>query len=642
MEWTAGFPKASESQWRAAVDRVLKGADFDKVLVGRTADGIAIPPLAQHRADAGAVSGARGAGRWDIVARIDDPDFHRANLQAHDDLLGGANSLTITFAGAFAARGFGLRDHAPAAFDQALEKIHPDLIRIRLETAPFGGRAVAEGFAAFAKRNRLPGATLKVDFGLSPLADLAVTGHMPLPFATAMNNVVEIVRHLQADGFAGPFLRCDGRPFHEAGASEAQELAGVIAQGAAYLRALAARGVALDEAAGWLSFTLTADDDQFLSIAKLRALRLLWARIEEAAGLPPRAIPVHAETAWRMLSRHDAYVNLLRNTIAAFAAGVGGADSIEVLPFTAALGLADGAARRLSRNTSLILIEESNLYRMVDPAAGAGSIEALTGSLCEKAWSLFRLIEGQRVDEDTGLAAALVNGYVAEMLRDTRDGRLKDIATRKLPLTGVSEFPDIGEAPAHVLAPAVVAKRGEGALPSTRLAEPYEALRDRADAIAAKSGVRPKVFLANLGRVADFTARATFAKNAFEAGGIAAVTNDGFAEEAFSSEVAAGSREENATGEKTTGTDLVAMTDAFKVSGARLACIASSDALYAAEATDAAMALIASGASAVYLAGKPGENADNFAAAGVSGYVFARCDMLKFLDGALRLFEGEK
>lgn len=622
MEWTTDFPRANESQWRAAVDRVLKGADFEKVLVGRTADGIAIAPLAPHRAETGTVAGARGAGRWDIVARIDDPDFQRANLQAHDDLLGGANSLTIAFAGSFAARGFGLRDHAPATFDHALEKIHPDLIRIRLEPAPFGGRAVAEGFAAFAKRHRLPGATLKVDFGLAPLADIAVTGHSPLPFPALMGNAVEIVHHLQRDGFAGPFLRCDGRPFHEAGASEAQELACIIAQGAACLRGLAARGVALEEAADWLSFTLTADDDQFLTIAKFRALRLLWARIEQAIGLPGRAIPVHAETAWRMLSRHDAYVNLLRNTIATFAAGIGGADSIEVLPFTAALGLADGAARRLSRNTSLILLEESNLYRMVDPAAGAGSIEALTDALCEKAWGLFRLIEGQKAGEDIGLSAALSNGFVAEMIRDTRDGRLRDIATRKLPLTGVSEFPDINEAPATVLAPAVAIRRGENALPSKRLAEPYESLRDRADAIAAKSGSRPTVFLANLGRVADFTARATFAKNAFEAGGLAAITNDGFAE-----------------GE---GTDLVAMTGAFKASGATMACIASSDALYAAEAADAAMALVASGAVAVYLAGKPGENAGALAAAGVSGYVFARCDMLTFLDGALRHFEGGK
>lgn len=622
MEWTADFPRATESQWRAAVDRVLKGVDFEKVLVGRTADGIAIAPLTPRDASANAVAGGRGAARWGILARVDDPDLHRANTQAHEDLLGGADSLNLVFAGALGARGFGLRDHAPASFDAALKGVHADLIRIRLEAAPFTGRAVAEGFAAYAKRHRLPGATLKVDFGLSPLADLAVAGEAPLPFAAMMTNARDIIAHLQAEGFSGPFLRCDGRAFHEAGASEAQELASVIAQGAAYLRALTERGVALDDARGMLSFTLTADDDQFLTIAKLRALRLLWARIEEACGLAPKPITLHVETAWRMLTRHDAYTNLLRNTIAAFAAGVGGADSIEVLPFTGALGLAEGAARRLSRNTSLILLEESNLYRTIDPAAGAGGIEQLTEALCEKAWALFQLIETQRAGAESGLAAALANGFMAEMIRDTRDGRRKDIATRKLPLTGVSEFPDVKEKPAEVLAPAVAVPRAEGALPSLRLAEPYEALRDRASAITAKMGTAPSVFMANLGRVADFTARTTFAKNAFEAGGIVALMNDGFAE-----------------GE---GTNLVALTDAFKASGAEIACIASSDALYAEEAGDAATALVASGAEAVYLAGKPGDTADALASAGVSGYVFARCDMLTFLDGALRHFEGGK
>jgi methylmalonyl-CoA mutase len=619
MEWTADFPKATEAQWRAAVDRALKGADFERTLVGRTADGIAIMPLAGHRADARTIAGARGAARWGIVARLDDPDTTRGNAQIHEDLLGGADSVVLAFAGAPGARGFGLRDHSPSTFEHALAGIHCDLIHLRLETPPFGGRAVAEGFAAYARRQRLPGTTLNVDFGLQPLADFIASGRMPLPLATVMGNLHDVIGLLQDDGFAGPFIRCDGRALHEAGASEAQELAGVIAQGASYLRGLAERGVPLAEAAAHLSFTLAADDDQLLTIAKFRALRLLWGRIEEVCGIAPRAIPVHAETAWRMLSRRDPYVNLLRATIATFAAGVGGADSIDVLPFTAAFGLPDGAARRLARNTSLILTEESNLHRVVDPAAGAGGIEALTEALCEKAWGLFQFIEQQRHDQEAGLMAALSNGFLAEMIRDTRDGRFKEIATRKHPLTGVSEFPNINEAPVEILAPSVSASI-EVPFPSIRLSEPFEILRDRADALRAR-GRRPRVFLANLGRVADFTARTTFAKNAFEAGGIEAIANDGFAEG--------------------TGTDLVAMTDAFKASGAMLACIASSDALYEAEAADAALALVASGAKAVYLAGKPGANETALRAAGVSGFIFARCDMLAFLDDALRHEEGE-
>lgn len=614
MDFAASFPTATESDWRAAVDRVLKGADFERTLVGYTSDGIAIMPLHERRVDGTSIAGTRGANRWRIVARLEDPDPERGNALVHDDLLGGVDSLAIAFSGAPSARGFGLRDASPGVMGAALANVHCDLIAIRLEAAPFGGRAVAEAFAAHATRLRLPGETLDVDFGLQPLADFASTGRMPLAFTTAMYNVRDIISNLQGQGFRGSFLRCDGRPFHDAGASEAQELAVVIAQGAAYLRTLAAQGIAPDVASTMLSFTLSADDDQFITIAKFRALRLLWAQIEQACGITPKPVRLHAETAWRMLTRHDPYVNLLRNTIACFAAGIGGADSVLVQPFTAALGLADGSARRLARNTSLILMEESNLHRTMDPAAGAGGIEALTDALCAKAWSLFQLIETQKEDGEAGMAGALANGFIAEMIRDTRESRARDIGTRKLPITGVSEFPNIGETPVEVLATAGP-KPDETMLPVIRLAEPYEALRDRSDAVMADMGRRPAVFLANLGRVADFTARAMFAKSAFEAGGIQAHANNGFAENG--------------------GTDLVAMTAAYRASGAELACITSSDAIYDDEAVDAAMALVVSGAKAVFIAGKPDAREIGLRAAGVSGFVHAGCDMLAFLDAAL-------
>src|SRR5213078_1066267 len=158
----------------------------------------------------------------------------------------------------------------------------------------------------------------------------------------------------------------------------------------AYLRALEADGIALDDARAMIFFRVAVDADQFLSIAKLRALRLLWARVEEACGLTPTPAFVSATTAWRMMTKRDPWVNLLRTTVAAFSAGVGGADAISVLPFTAALGLPDGFARRLARNTQLVLIEEANLAKVADPAAGSGSLEDLTGKLCRSAWSLFR------------------------------------------------------------------------------------------------------------------------------------------------------------------------------------------------------------------------------------------------------------
>jgi methylmalonyl-CoA mutase len=357
-------------------------------------------------------------------------------------------------------------------------------------------------------------------------------------------------------------------------------------------------------------FRLAADADEFLTIAKLRALRKLWARIEEASGLAPKPIFVSAETAWRMMSTRDPYVNMLRTTIAVTAAGVGGADAISALPFTIALGLPDSFARRVARNMQLILLEESNLYRVTDPAAGAGGIEVLTSDMTRVAWGLF-----QEVEAAGGAAIAFEQGMMQQRIASTRAERHKAIARRKDALTGVSGYPDLDEFPVKVLdvprvnvAPMPAAVNFEG-LPAMRLAEPFEALRDASDRVLDKTGARPKVFLANLGKLSDFTARATFAKNFYEAGGIQAVTNDGFKSQA----------------------DMVA---AFKSSGAKLACLCSSDKVYESEATGAATALAATGAVVHLAGGRPGENERRWRQAGVKDFIYSGCDALSTLQAA--------
>ena len=203
-------------------------------------------------------------------------------------------------------------------------------------------------------------------------------------------------------GFKGPFAVADGRVIHDAGGSEVQELAFVLAAGVAYLRAMESAGVALEDAQGMIYARLAADADQFLTMAKFRALRLLWARIEQACGLTPKPSFIAADTAWRMLTQRDPYVNMLRATMATFSAGLGGANAITVLPHTLALGLPDPFARRVARNTQLVLLEESNLAKVSDPAAGSGGIETLTQQLCEAAWALF-----QEIEKAGGVFAAL-------------------------------------------------------------------------------------------------------------------------------------------------------------------------------------------------------------------------------------------
>jgi methylmalonyl-CoA mutase len=607
------FPPADEARWRAAVDKALKGGDFDRKLVSRAADGFAIQPLYPRKEGAAAVLREGAGERWAVHQRIDIRDADAAHRQALVDLEGGATALTLVLSGAPSARGFGVTIADQADLETLLEGVFIELISLRFETAPYAGWGLAQMLPELAARRKLLPGQLSVDLGLDPVGEFAASGTAPKPMAEIIANMASIAGDLRKAGIGGRFMRADARLIHEAGGSEGQELGFALAVAVTYLRALEARGMALEAARDTLSFTLAIDADQFMGIAKIRALRNLFARVEEACGLEAGPARIHAETAWRMQTRFDAPVNMLRNAIAVFSAGVGGADSVSVLPHSLAQGLPDGFARRVARNMQHVLLEESNLWRVADPSAGSGSIEALTNELCAAGWAFF-----QEIEQAGGVIAALEGGHVRGKVAAIHAARDKALATRRAPITGTSEFPNLNEPRPDVIegvARDASPAPGRAALLSLRLSQGYEGLRDRSDAMLAAAGTRPRIFLANLGRIADFTGRATFARALFEAGGIAAVTNDGFAEEG--------------------GTNLVALTDAFRASGAGLACICSSDAVYAHEAADAALALMASGAQKVWLAGRPGDLEAQLAAAGVSGYVFAGCDVLATLKEAL-------
>jgi methylmalonyl-CoA mutase len=606
LAFAAEFPAATREQWLKLVDGVLKGAPFDKRLLGRTYDGLTIQPL--YARDSTARPVAARAGAWTVMQRVDHPDPAAANAQALQDLEGGATGLTIVCKGSVNANGYGL-DSSVAALDRALDGIYLDAgvaIDFNVSAAT---RDAAKNFAAIVKKRDIDPATVELRAALNPLGHNAATGTAIRPWSELAPYFADLVKELADAGFRGPFAVADGRVIHNAGGSEAQELAFALANAVTYLRSLEARGVPLDAARRMIYFRLATDADQFLSIAKFRAIRKLWARVEEACGLAPVPAYVAAETAWRMLTRRDPYVNMLRTTLAVFAAGLGGADAITALPFTSAIGLPDPFARRIARNTQLILLEESNLARVSDPSAGSGSIEDMTAQLCAAAWSQF-----QEIETAGGTAAALEAGLIQSKVAATRAEREKNVARRRDALTGTSEFPDLHESSVRVLdvvpaAPAAKATPQFTALPRIRLAEPFEQLRDASDAILKKTGARPKVFLANLGKLSDFTARTLYARNFFEAGGIEAVSNDGFA-----------SRDE--------------MIAAFRASGAKLACLCSADKVYESEAADAAKALAAAGATHIYLAGRPGELEGALKAAGVQDFIYVGCDVLATLRAA--------
>jgi methylmalonyl-CoA mutase len=262
---------------------------------------------------------------------------------------------------------------------------------------------------------------------------------------------------------------------HDAGGTEAQELAYVMATALAYLRVFEDHGVALDDARRMIFFRLTADADQFLTTAKFRALRSLWQRVEETCGLTPKPIFISAETAWRTMTRDDPYVNILRATIAVFAAGIGGADAITVLPFTAARGLPDGFARRLARNTSLVLLDEANIATVADPTAGTGWSEDLTDKLCRSAWALF-----QEIEAAGGGAAALEQGLIQRKVAAARVAREQAFAAGTATLVGANAFrPDTALDiavldVARVEPPPMPVAGPFEALQPIRLAEPFE------------------------------------------------------------------------------------------------------------------------------------------------------------------------
>ena len=612
------FPPATRDDWRKLVDAALKGAPFERLLT-RTYDGLIIEPLYERAAAARVIAGRVPGTTWTIMQRVDHPDPAAANAQALDDLENGATGLVLVFAGSVSANGYGL-EASSAALARALEGVALDLIAIDLNLSP-ASRHIVRDFARLIKsRGIAPAVDLR--FSINPIGGFAASGRSPRTWHELAPAFATMVGELASDGFRGPFAVADGRIIHNAGGSHAQELAFALASALAYLRALESGGMTLPAARDAIYFRLSADAEQFLTMAKFRAARKLWARVETACGLSPKPATITAETGWRTMTRRDPYVNLLRTAIAVAAAGLGGADAITALPHTAAFCLPDAFARRVARNIQLVLLQESNLARVADPAAGSGALEAITAGLCAAAWAVF-----QEIEKAGGVWAALEAGLIQQNVAAVRAERQKAFARGKDILTGTNAFPDLHEnipavldavTPPPPLPPPLAEEVREGvngptaittaALPKIRLAEPFEILRDVSDAILGETGARPKIFLACLGSLAEFTPRAAFAKNFFEAGGIEAPDDD-----------------------EHSPADLPA---AFKAAGAVLACLCSSDKVYEKEALVAAAALKAAGARHIYLAGRPGDREAALREAGVQSFIYDGCDALSTLHAA--------
>jgi methylmalonyl-CoA mutase len=576
----AEFPGSTEQQWVALVDGVLRrarrlaedapaGAGVEQ-LVRPTHDGIGVRPLYTAETPGAVPAGSRppGPGGWDVRQRHALPDPNEAVLA---DLENGVTSIWL--------EGAALAD-LPRALDGVLLDLAPVVVE-----AP-----AAEAFLELGARH---GADLLGGLGLDPVGLRARTGEGP-----DVDSVVPLARRAAADHPRVRAVVADALPVHAAGGSDGQELGFALASAVASVRALTAAGLDLPTAAGTIEFRLAATADQFGTIAKLRAARRLWARATDACGGAQR-MHLHAVGSPTMLTRYDPYVNLLRGTLAAFAAGTGGADAVTVAPFDEAIGAPRAFSRRIARNTQLLLLEEAHLARIADPAGGSWYVEALTDALARAGWAFF-----QEIEAAGGAVAALDAGLVAERTAEVRARRERDVATRRAPITGVSEYPDLDEAP--VVRDPVPEPPG-GGLPVYRPSAAFEAHRAASDARLAATGARPRAFLATLGPLAAYTARAGFARNLLAAGGVEPVE----------------------AGPTQTAGEVVA---AFRGSGTTVAVLCSTDALYAERAAETAAALREAGATRILLAGG---KAGGKAVEGVDGLLHAGCDALAVIEEVL-------
>jgi methylmalonyl-CoA mutase len=567
------------TQWERAAAAVLRKAgrlgddDPDSAVWERltrsTIDGIGISPLGTPALVADLPDPVRPPARgdgWDVRALLADPDAASSHEAALTDLENGATSLWLQV---------GESGIAASDLSTVLAGVLLDVAPVVLD-APSDPVGAGRGFADVARGQTLASGT---NLGVDPVGAGLRGFQTPVAADDVLAEAVEIAR-----GLGCRALAVDGTAVHDLGASDVQELGYVLALGAHYLRALDRAGVGVDEAAGLVEFRLAASDEQFLTIAKLRAVRRLWARMLELSGASEdhRSLTLHAVTSRPMMTKYDPWVNMLRTCVAAFAAGVGGADSVTVLPFDARLGLPDAFARRIARNTSTLLVEESHVAKVADPAGGAFAVEKLTDDLAVAGWE-----ELGRIESAGGLLEAIEDGSLRSRIDEVVAKRDRQVATRQRPITGLTEFPHL-----HETLPER-APYAEGALPVRPYGEPFEALRDEP--------AEDRVFLATMGTIAAHTARASFATNLFAAGGID-VVNTGRHDDV----------------------DAVVRDYAGPDGGQSVVCLVGTDKAYAAWGADLVMALRQAGASWVVLAGRPveGVDADDTCALGVDALDF--------------------
>jgi len=603
LNFASDFAAPDEEQWLSLVEKALKGKPFETVMQHNTRDGIVVEALGTKKSIVPNRQSKRAHGNWSINSLNWGTNAEWVNKDILTDLERGASAIAITVA----ESGSGV---SPSSLPAALEGVYLDMVPLTLILRE-DFEAGVDAYEKLIKERAYTSGVLSGSLGVDPIGTLGHVGRLATTVEKAVNIGAEIAKRWAKQQPHVATFKADGTVFSNAGASECTEIAAAVSSAIVYMRAMEQAGLPLEVAASQIQFTLSATAELWLTIAKFRAARRVWAGVLSACGVENVPMKINGVTASNAVTMKDPWVNILRGTAACFAAGIGGADVITTLPHDIEYNDCDSFSRRIARNIQIILTEESHLASVSDPAAGSFSLEKLTSDLAEKSANLLADLESSG-----GVVANLRSGALVEKITKVATQRAAQIRRREISITGVSEFPNIHETPLegpgniYMVNPAQLPPAGEEItpLPFCRLAQEFENLRFESDDLTDENGARPKIALINLGVPADFTARAAFSKNFFEAGGIEAVASPGL--ESIENAVAT-----------------------FSASGASLAVICGSDQRYNEMGIEVAQALKQAGCVRLYLAGKP-ENLSALESAGVDEAIFAGCDVIDALERA--------
>ncbi len=680
------FPATSYDDWRQAIDKVLKGAPFEKKLVTKTYEEINLQPMYRlediqdlpHKDSLpGFAPYVRGTGLlgyklkpWDVCQEIPCRTPAEFNAALRYDLERGQNAVNLTLDKAtLAGRDADQADAEAVGYGgvsiSTLDDLRQALDGIDLERTPIviqAGTAalpLTAMLAALAERrdqdlNQLQGAV-----NMDPLGTLAQDGALPCSLDGAYDAMSELTAWAQANARQLRTIGVQGHPYHNGGASATQELAFVLAAGVEYLRAMGQRNLEVDDVAPRMRFSFSLGANVFMEIARMRAARMLWARIVKAFGgnEESQKMAIHARTSAWNKTVYDPYVNMLRATTEAFAGVIGGCDSLHIGAFDETIRQPNEFSRRVARNIHTILREESNLARTIDPAGGSWYVESTTDAVASNSWALF-----QEVEKQGGLFKALEAGLPQRQVAEVAAKRTANAARRKDIFVGTNMYPNMTEKPLEIpsvdaqalqseratqlaqyrasahaadalaelaagndvmgaaitaalngatLSQLAVTSKGDNTtvapIDAQRSAVPFEKLRQATDAYARRTGARPQVFLATMGPLAQHKPRADFSRSFLEVAAFDVIYRDGF-------------------------DDVDAAADATLASQAPAVVICSTDKTYPDLVPPLTAKIKAANPDmAVFVAGYPADQVEAFKAAGVDDFIYMGANCLELL-----------